>query len=76
VELIMSLFIRLEIDLNMCLGIKKCGKCIQVCPVNIFTSNGDYPKAVEANEDECTLCGLCLQNCQVDAIIIHKLYEE
>jgi len=41
---------------------------------NIFSSNGDYPKAVEANEDECTLCDLCLQGCEVDAIAIHKLY--
>ena len=71
----MSEFIKVDIDLNRCLGIEKCGKCIQVCPVNIFSLNGDYPKPVEANEDECTLCELCLQSCQVDAIIIHKLYE-
>ena len=75
-ERIMSLFIKLEINPAMCLGIEQCGKCIQFCPVNIFSSNGDYPQAVEAHEDECTLCNLCLQNCQVDAIIIHKLYEE
>ena len=75
-ERIMSLFIRLEINPATCLGIEQCGKCIQVCPVNIFSSNGGYPQAVEAHEDECILCNLCLQNCQVDAIIIHKLYEE
>jgi len=72
----MSEFIKVDIDPIRCLGIEKCGKCVQVCPVNIFSLNDDYPKAVEANEDECTLCELCLQNCQVDAIIIHKLYEE
>jgi ferredoxin len=75
-ELTMSLFIRLEIDPTMCLGIEKCGKCIQVCPVNIFSPHGDYPKAVEDNEDECTFCYLCLQACEADAITIHKLYEE
>ncbi|MBK5100028.1 MAG: ferredoxin [Desulfobacteraceae bacterium] len=72
----MSEFIKLDIDLSRCLGIEKCGKCIQVCPVNIFTSNVDYPKAVKANEDECTLCDLCLQGCEADAITIQKLYEE
>ena len=72
----MSEFIKLDIDLDRCSGIKKCGECISVCPVNIFISNGDYPKSVEANEDECTLCELCLQNCQADAITIHKLYEQ
>jgi len=63
-EPIMSEFIKLGIDLDRCLGIEKCGKCIQICPVNIFTSNGDYPKVVE------------LQDCEIDAITIHKLYEE
>jgi len=72
----MSEFVKLNIDLDRCIGIKNCGKCIQVCPVNIFTSNGNYPKAVQANEDECTLCDLCLQSCEANAITIHKLYEE
>jgi NAD-dependent dihydropyrimidine dehydrogenase PreA subunit len=75
-EIIMSEFVKLNIDLDRCIGIKNCGKCIQVCPVNIFTSNGNYPKAVQANEDECTLCDLCLQSCEANAITIHKLYEE
>ena len=72
----MSEFIKVTIDSERCSSIEECGKCIQVCPVNIFKSNGDYPKIVEANEDECTLCNLCLQDCEVDAITIHKLYEE
>jgi ferredoxin len=75
-ELAMGEFIRLDIDFDRCLGIEQCGKCIQVCPVSIFTSNDDYPKQAEANEDECTLCNLCLKGCEVDAITIHKLYEQ
>ena len=72
----MGEFIGLAIDLDRCTGIEKCGECIRVCPVNIFTSNGDYPIAVESNEDECTLCDLCLQGCEVNAITIQKIYEE
>ena len=72
----MSEFIKLAIDLDRCSGIEKCGECFRVCPVNIFTSNGDYPVVVESNEDECTLCDLCLEGCEADAITIQKLYEE
>ena len=72
----MSEFIKLNVDLERCLSIEKCGKCIKVCPVNIFLSNGDYPNVIEDNEDECTLCSLCTESCEVAAIIIHKLYEE
>jgi len=72
----MSEFIKLDIDIDRCSGIKKCGECISVCPVNIFIPNGDYPKIVDVNEDECTLCNLCLQGCEADAITINKLYEE
>ena len=72
----MSEFIKIEIDIDRCSGIEKCGDCVLVCPVNIFTENGDYPLTVKDNEDECTLCNLCLQGCKVDAITIHKLYEE
>jgi len=72
----MSEFIKVDIDLDRCSGLDTCGKCVGVCPVNIFSSNGDYPTAVEANEDECTLCELCIQACEVNAISIRKLYEE
>jgi NAD-dependent dihydropyrimidine dehydrogenase PreA subunit len=72
----MGEFIRVEIDLKRCLGLEKCGKCVRVCPVNIFTSRNDTPEVVGANEDECTLCDLCIQACGVDAISVRKLYEE
>jgi ferredoxin len=74
-EQIVGEFIRLDIDLNRCLGIERCGKCIQVCLVSIFTSDDDYRKHLEAKEDERTLCNICLQGCEVDAISIQKLYE-
>lgn len=74
--LIVSEFIKLEIDFGTCLGSDKCGKCVEVCPVNIFVPHEDHPSVAETNEDECTLCNLCLEACEVEAIIIHKLYEE
>ena len=71
----MSEFIKVEIDYSHCLGIEKCGGCIRVCPVNIFEEEGDRPRIAEDNEDECTLCDLCLQNCSPEIITIRKLYE-
>ena len=71
----MGEFIKIEIDSGKCAGIDDCGQCIRVCPVNIFMKNGDMPVAVGENEDECTLCELCIEACGPSAVIIHKLYE-
>ena len=72
----MGLFIKLEIDRDKCLALEKCGKCVGVCPVKIFAAQDGWPVSVENNEDECTLCGLCLEVCQPGAIRVRKLYEE
>jgi NAD-dependent dihydropyrimidine dehydrogenase PreA subunit len=71
----MSEFIKIEIDLLKCSGIESCGVCVNACPVNAFEAKGDKPFVVEENEDECTLCDLCIQACDPDAIKIIKLYE-
>ena len=72
----MSEFIRVAIDMNRCVGIAQCGQCVRVCPVNIFDREGDVPTMIEENQDECTICDLCLQGCKPEAIVIHKLYED
>ena len=72
----MSEFIRVEIDMDRCIGINECGKCVRVCPVNIFEAEGEKPAIVEQNQDECTLCNLCLEECTPDAVVIVKLYEK
>lgn len=71
----MSIFIKVEINTDGCEGIKACGKCVQVCPVNIFEKKDNSPRVVEKNEDECTLCNLCIEACKPGVITIHKLYE-
>ena len=70
----MGLFIELEIDQEKCVGLADCGNCVKVCPVQIFGENDGQPICIEENEDECTLCDLCLKGCQPDAITVHKLY--
>ena len=71
----MSEFIKIEIDFSRCVGIGECGGCVKVCPVNIFGKDGDNPSVIEDNEDECTLCDLCIQACTPKVITIRKLYE-
>jgi ferredoxin len=72
----MGEFIEAEIDLEKCLGIQECGECVQVCSVSIFEKQDNHPIVIEDNEDECTLCELCLKACSPGAITIRKLYEE
>ena len=71
----MSEFIRVEIDMDKCEGVKACGQCVTVCPVNIFKAQEGRPVIVNENVDECTLCELCLKACQPKAIVVRKLYE-
>jgi NAD-dependent dihydropyrimidine dehydrogenase PreA subunit len=71
----MGLFIKAIVDRSRCLGVSKSGHCIQICPVNIFEAEADQVVINEENEDECTLCDLCLQKCEPNAITIKKLYE-
>jgi ferredoxin len=71
----MNEFIDVSIDCKKCVGIKECGQCVRVCPVNIFEDKTDWPVVVVENVDECTLCNLCLNKCTPNAIVISKLYE-
>ena len=71
----MSEFIKVEIDLSKCAGSEKITEWVQVCPVNIFKMEDKLPTVVEENEDECTLCMLCVEAFTQGAITIHKLYE-
>ncbi len=49
---------------------------IRLCPVEIFRLHQGVVTVNEANEDECTLCELCLHAAPPDAIRIHKKYKD
>ena len=72
----MGEFIKVEIDLAKCAGRKKIAEWVQVGPVNIFKMEGNLPAVVAENEDECTLCMLCVESFPKGAVTIHKLYED
>jgi NAD-dependent dihydropyrimidine dehydrogenase PreA subunit len=47
---------------------------VALCPVDIFAVEGDLLVSKPEQEDECTLCELCLRAAPPDTIRIHKLY--
>ncbi|MCI0708772.1 MAG: hypothetical protein L0154_01285 [Chloroflexi bacterium] len=70
----MGLFIRVEINQEK-IAPGMGDELVNLCPVDIFALEGDQLTVVEDNEDECTLCELCLKCASAGAITIHKLYK-
>ncbi|MBC8247696.1 MAG: hypothetical protein H8E81_08920 [Deltaproteobacteria bacterium] len=72
----MGIFITVRIDQEKCSDVLSIEDMVQVCPVNIFKVEDNRPAVEEENEDECTLCMLCVEAFPAGAIKIHKLYDE
>lgn len=70
----MGEFIKVTIDYEKCGTIEEIKKWAGVCPVNIFEIKENKAVVKPENEDECTLCNLCLDNCTSGAVTISKLY--
>jgi ferredoxin len=70
----MSVFIQVLLD-NSQISSALGQQLVAVCPVNIFASNGAAIHVVQENQDECTLCELCLRLAPRGAVTINKLYK-
>lgn len=46
----------------------QCGKCIKVCPMNIFQKNNNV---LPMGEKDCIQCQLCVKHCPTDSIYIN-----
>ena len=70
------MFIKVQItpDLISDQGLVK--KLVEVCPVDIFTEDQGELFIVEENQDECTLCNLCIEAAPDGTVKIIKLYED
>ena len=71
----MGIFIKVEIDQSKCAP-DGGAKLVDVCPVNVFSEGDGSVIADPENEDECTLCGLCLNIYSEQAVTIRRLYRE
>jgi NAD-dependent dihydropyrimidine dehydrogenase PreA subunit len=71
----MGLFIKLEVDESRCTP-DRGAKLVELCPVQVFAWV-DGRIAIDAeNEDECTLCGLCLAVYPEGAVNVRRLYRD
>ncbi len=72
----MALFIKVEVDSAASDNPDVANKLVEVCPVNIFETDGDGAlQIVEENLDECTLCDLCIQAAPPGSVRVIKLYD-
>ncbi len=72
----MSMFIRVEMTLDVANDRELAKKLAEVCPVNIFGQAPDGSAAiVDENLDECVLCELCVQAAPPGGVRVVKLYD-
>ena len=69
----MGMFIHIEIDQTK-LTANQAQTLINICPVEIFLFDNKVLDTDSNQEDECTLCELCLENSPKDAVAINKSY--
>jgi ferredoxin len=69
----MGVFIRVEAQ-SYRLSPALSRALVAACPVDIFALNGEQLTVRPEQEDECTLCELCLDLAPAGALFIHKLY--
>jgi NAD-dependent dihydropyrimidine dehydrogenase PreA subunit len=71
-----GLFIQVDVAQGCTHG-EGCRLCIDACPVDIFAAAAHGVVDVQPKlEDECILCGLCVDRCPPGVIRIIKLYDE
>jgi NAD-dependent dihydropyrimidine dehydrogenase PreA subunit len=61
-DVLMATYFLRETDKEKCTG---CGKCIEICPVNVIKMEGDFPVV---DREWCIGCGVCAIPCPSSAI--------
>ena len=49
----------------------QCGKCMKVCPMNIFSKSDTI---LPMNDENCIQCQLCAKNCPTSSLYIHESF--
>src|ERR1700727_2552108 len=47
----------------------QCNKCVQICPMNVFSAVKSAPPII-ARQDDCQTCFMCELYCPVDALYV------
>jgi len=56
-----------NVDNGKCIG---CKRCYDVCPLDVYTWDGEANHPVVAYDEECQMCFVCQEECPADAIHI------
>ena len=70
-----GVFIEVEVDEPVAGDPELARKLEEACPVDIFSASESGVSIVEENQDECVLCGLCLDATPDGAVTVRKLYD-
>jgi NAD-dependent dihydropyrimidine dehydrogenase PreA subunit len=70
-----AVFIEVEVDESIANDAELAAKLEEVCPVDIFSSEGGRVGTVRENLDECVLCELCLDAAPDGTVAVKKLYD-
>lgn len=68
-------FIGIAVDDSVAGDADLVAKLEEVCPVDIFSSDGGQVGVVEEQLDECVLCELCIQAAPPGTVRVKKLYD-
>lgn len=71
----MGLFIQIEFDAER-IEPETARRLVALCPVDIFALTGSRLARQPEQEDECTLCELCLDVAPAGSLIIRKNYKD
>ena len=71
-----AIFIAVEVDDSVAGDTQLAAKLEEVCPVSIFKATDGGVNIVDANLDECVLCGLCYDAAPEGTVKVLKLYDE
>lgn len=71
----MGIFIEISLD-NSKLTPATARRVAQLCPVDIFSLVDGHLNVHPDQEDECTLCELCLDAAPAGVITIYKTYKD
>ena len=71
----MGMFVSLKIDGELCEAPQaNCRRCVDICPVDAFRLESGKVVTIFDNEDECTFCNMCVEECPRAALKVVKLY--
>jgi NAD-dependent dihydropyrimidine dehydrogenase PreA subunit len=70
-----EVFIKVDVATEHAADPELARKLEEACPVDIFAATEGGVTVVTENEDECVLCGLCLDASPPGAVTVRKLYD-